>query len=159
MGFMGYGKRLWVRTMNKLYYRVKTFSFSNDYHAVRKIWEDSGPGVQLSSSDEPVEIIKKLKRDHDLFLVAEDQNGNIVGAVMGGFDGRRGMVYHLAVSPKHRNNHIGMALMEELEIRLSKKGCLKYYSFVTHENQESGGFYKHLGFEQMDVNVYGKCLG
>ena len=52
-------------------------------------------------SDTLDEISKKIIRDPNLFLVAE-QKGVIIGAVIGGFDGRRGLVYHLAVAEKHR---------------------------------------------------------
>src|SRR5512137_1159144 len=69
--------------------RLRTFSFDQDWQAVHALWARCGPGVQFSRSDEPAEIRKKLGRDPDLFLVAE-QDGKIVGAVMGGYDGRRG---------------------------------------------------------------------
>ncbi|MBU4225890.1 MAG: GNAT family N-acetyltransferase, partial [Chloroflexi bacterium] len=69
------------------------------------MWSLAGPGIHLRRSDEPDEIQKKLQRDPDLFLVAE-YNGMVVGAVLGGFDGRRGLVYHLAVAENHRNRGV-----------------------------------------------------
>ena len=39
------------------------------------LWSTAGPGIQLGRSDEPEEIRKKLARDPDLFLVAEDKAG------------------------------------------------------------------------------------
>ena len=53
-------------------------------------------GVHVGRSDTPAEIEKKLARDPDLFLVAECEQ-QIIGSVIGGYDGRRGMIYHLAV--------------------------------------------------------------
>jgi predicted N-acetyltransferase YhbS len=44
---------------------------------------------------------KSLQRDPDLFLVAE-MDGEIIGSVMGEYDGRRGLVYHLAVAHEFR---------------------------------------------------------
>jgi predicted N-acetyltransferase YhbS len=75
---------------------VREIHFQEDFPAVRLLWENAGPGIHLQESDTPEEIWKKLQRDPDLFLVAEE-NGIIVGTVLGGFDGRRGMVYHMAV--------------------------------------------------------------
>ena len=77
--------------------RIREFNYPEDYPAARLLWENAGPGIQLRRSDEPEEIRKKTERDPDLFLVAE-ADGKMVGTVIGGFDGRRGMVYHLAVS-------------------------------------------------------------
>jgi len=124
---------------------------------VRALWARCGPGVQLSRSDEPAEIQKKLRRDPDLFLVAEVE-GQLVGAVIGGYDGRRGMVYHLAVDPEHRRNGIGVALMRELEARLKDKGCLKCYLLVTRENSTLLGYYRALGWDSMDLHLMGKEL-
>ena len=138
--------------------QLRTFSFDEDWQAVHALWARCGPGVQFSRSDEPAEILKKLCRDPDLFLVAE-QDGKIVGAVMGGYDGRRGLVYHLAVAPEARRLGIGKALMDEVEARLREKGCLKSYLLVTRDNAEVLSFYLDLGWEVMDMHLMGKVLG
>lgn len=137
---------------------LRAFSFDEDWQAVRALWSRSGPGVQFSRSDEPAEILKKLRRDPDLFLVAE-QGGQVVGAVMGGYDGRRGLVYHLAVAPEVRRLGIGKALMAELETRLREKGCLKSYLLVTSDNADVLAFYRELVWEVMDMHLMGKVLG
>jgi ribosomal protein S18 acetylase RimI-like enzyme len=137
---------------------LRTFSFDEDWQAVHALWARCGPGVQFSRSDEPAEILKKLRRDPDLFLVAE-QGGQVVGAVMGGYDGRRGLVYHLAVAPEVRRLGIGRVLMAELETRLSEKGCLKSYLLVTKDNADVLAFYRELGWEVMDMHLMGKVLG
>ncbi len=138
-------------------YAIRTFRFPEDYPAVYELWSRAGPGIQLRKSDEPEEIAKKLQRDPDLFLVAEAE-GRIIGAVMGGFDGRRGLVYHLAVDPAYRRRGIGSALMAELERRLVAKGCLRAYLLVTEDNQETIAFYRRLGWEVMPVVTMGKTL-
>jgi ribosomal protein S18 acetylase RimI-like enzyme len=136
---------------------IRTFDPNADLQAVLNLWRTAGTGIQLSPSDHPEEIHKKLQRDPDLFLVAEEES-RIVGAVLGGFDGRRGMVYHLAVHPSLRRRGIGRALMGELESRLREKGCLKYYLLITHDNAEGMDFYRELGWERMDLHVMGKVI-
>ncbi len=136
---------------------LRAFDFVQDWEVVRALWARCGPGVQFSRSDEPAEIRKKLRRDPDLFLVAEVE-GQLVGAVIGGYDGRRGMVYHLAVDPEHRQNGIGVALMRELKARLKDKGCLKCYLLVTRENSTLLGYYRALGWDSMDLHLMGKEL-
>jgi len=137
---------------------MRTFSYDADWQAVHALWARCGPGVQFSRSDDPQEIQKKLQRDPDLFLVA-DRDGHIIGAVMGGYDGRRGLVYHLAVAPEHRQHGIGAALMSELEARLRDKGCLKSYLLVTRDNADVLAFYRARGWEVMDMYLMGKVLG
>jgi len=137
--------------------KIREFDYQHDLQAVLDLWQEGYPGIQLSPSDDPKEIRKKLQRDPDLFLVAVD-DARVVGVVMGGFDGRRGMVYHLAVVASYRMAGVGRALMEELEQRLRLKGCLKYYLLVTKDNQDAISFYEHMGCEVMNLFVMGKMF-
>jgi ribosomal protein S18 acetylase RimI-like enzyme len=136
---------------------IRTFIFNLDFEAILALWKNAGPGIRVRRSDEPEEILKKLQRDPDLFLVAEI-DGMLVGSVMGGFDGRRGMVYHLAVESSHRKLGIGSSLMHELEQRLKEKGCIRAYLLVTHDNAGAIHFYEEMGWERMDIYPYGKDL-
>jgi len=136
---------------------IRGFSFPDDYPAVYALWEEAGTGIQLRRSDQIEEIAKKLERDPDLFLVAEIEK-QIVGSVLGGFDGRRGMMYHMAVRMENRRQGIALRLMEELERRLREKGCIRYYMLVTEDNQEAIQFYEAYGWERMDLFAYGKDL-
>lgn len=137
---------------------IRPFRYPEDYDAVRRLWEMMEKGVRLGASDTQQEIEKKLRRDPDLFPVAE-ANGRIVGSVIGGFDGRRGLIYHLAVHPDFRQRGVASRLMEEVEARLRKKGCIRAYLLVTTGNNEAMRFYEHRGWERMDyVVTYGKDL-
>lgn len=136
---------------------LREFRYPADYPQVFELWRNAGPGIHLRRSDEQAEIAKKLQRDPDLFLVAEI-DGSIIGSVLGGFDGRRGMVYHLAVVDAFRKKGIGSTLMEELENRMKEKGCIRAYLLVTHDNLDAVRFYENFGWEQMDLLIYGKNL-
>jgi ribosomal protein S18 acetylase RimI-like enzyme len=135
---------------------IREFDIERDYAQALALWERSGPGVHVSSlSDSRAEIAKKLARDADLFLVAE-HGGAVAGTVIGGFDGRRGMVYHLAVEARLRRLGIGQALMAELERRLRRKGCRKYYLLVGPNLQAAIAFYEQFGFASMPFLIMGK---
>ena len=137
---------------------IRLFRYPEDYPAVRALWESMEKGVRLGRSDAPDEIEKKAGRDPDLFLVAE-VDGRIVGSVIGGFDGRRGMLYHLAVAAPFREQGIAGQLMSEVESRLRAKGCLKCYLLVVNENDEAMRYYEKRGWASMDhVHIYGKDL-
>jgi ribosomal protein S18 acetylase RimI-like enzyme len=138
--------------------RIREFEFPADYEQVFKLWKSIEKGVHVGRSDTLDEIKKKIARDPDLFLVAE-LNGNIIGSVIGGFDGRRGLIYHLAVSASFRGKGIGSCLMDEVESRLRAKGCLKCYLLVTEDNLEVADYYQRRGWQAMDtVHLYGKEL-
>ena len=128
-----------------------------DYDAVRALWEQYPNALGIGRSDAREEIVKKLERDPDLFLVAEDA-AKIVGTVIGGFDGRRGLIYHLAVDPGYRGQGLGRALMAEVERRLSDRGCLRAYLLVKPENLDVIDYYARLGWEQMPVTIMAKNL-
>jgi ribosomal protein S18 acetylase RimI-like enzyme len=135
---------------------LREFHYPEDYSSARLLWENAGPGIQVRRSDEPEEIQKKLQRDPDLFLVAET-GGNLIGTVIGGFDGRRGLIYHLAVDARFREQGIASLLMDEVESRLKAKGCLKCYLMVTVENENAVQFYRARKWERMDtVFTYAK---
>ena len=81
-----------------------------------------------------------------------------IGSVLGGFDGRRGFIYHLAVDLACRRVGIGRALMEAIEEQLARKGCIRYYLLVADENNDAHEFYKKFGCELLDVEIYARNL-
>src|SRR5512139_3948037 len=121
-------------------FSIRTYQHPDDYTAVRALWEGIERGIHLGRSDTEDEIAKKAGHDPGLFLLAEAE-ARLVGALMGGFDGRRGLLYHLAVAPSHRGQGIGSALLREMEHRLRARGCLKCYLLVTTDNPEGIAYY------------------
>jgi len=137
---------------------IREFRFPVDYQQVHQLWESIEKGVRVGRSDTLVEIEKKTAHDPELFLVAESAE-NIVGSVIGGFDGRRGLIYHLAVAKEFRGRGIGTRLLNEVEARLRAKGCLKCYLMITPDNEEAAQYYERHGWHHMDyVRPYGKDL-
>ncbi|HEX4412320.1 MAG TPA: GNAT family N-acetyltransferase [Lacipirellulaceae bacterium] len=125
----------------------------NDYDAVRTLWE-STEGVGLDASDERERIAAYLERNPDLSRVAcEEKAGSaerIVGAVLCGFDGRRGDLCHLSVDHTYRGLGIGRRLVEECLAELSGVGMLKCNIRVFANNREGQCFWRHMGFELRD---------
>lgn len=137
---------------------IREFRFPDDYQPVYDLWLSIERGVHVGRSDSPIEIEKKISRDPDLFLVAECQN-KIIGSVIGGYDGRRGLIYHLAVNSTYRGQGIGSRLMDEVEARLRAKGCLKCYLLVIEDNHEAETYYQNRGWQHMkDIHLFGKEL-
>jgi ribosomal protein S18 acetylase RimI-like enzyme len=136
---------------------LRRYCHPDDYVSVVKVWESVGEGIHISFSDSPEELEKLVNRSPGLFFLAVDQ-GKIIGTVMAGFDGRRGLIYHLAVLPEYQNRHIGSVLLNQVEKSLNELGCRKIYLFVLPVNMNTAGFYRQLGYEQMDVVPFTKIL-
>ncbi len=138
--------------------QIRQFDFPADYQQVYDLWCSIEKGVHVGRSDALNEIEKKMARDPDLFLIAEHEN-KIIGSVIGGYDGRRGLIYHLAVNHLFRGQGIGSRLMDEVESRLRAKGCLKCYLLVTQDNQDVEHYYQQRGWQHMDtIHLFGKEL-
>lgn len=143
--------------MKKAKIKIREVKIPEDFQEIIEIWKNAGPGIHLGLSDSLEEIKKKQLRDPELFLVAE-KNGDLIGTVLGGFDGRRGIVYHLAVLKPYRKQGIGESLMSELDTRLKQKGCIRSYLLVTLDNQESVDFYLKRGWKKLDLMIMGKDI-
>ena len=118
-----------------------------DYDQVVEVWKKAG--IELSLSDEKPEFERMLKQNPKLCLVLEQQNTHrIVGAVLGGFDGRRGWVHHLAVLPEHQGKGFGKKIMDELVKRFCDMNVVKLKLEVVETNRDVVDFYKHLGWDE-----------
>ena len=71
-----------------------------------------------------VMIENKLKVQGELLLIGE-VDAAIVGAVIAGFDGVRGWIYHLAVAPEFRRRGFATQLVRAAEDGLRRLGCPK----------------------------------
>lgn len=109
-------------------------------------------------NDPKKDIARKLEVQPELFLVAVGA-GELVGTVMAGFDGHRGWIYYLAVSPAQQGTGVGRALMEAAEARLRELGCPKINLQIRAENEAVRAFYERLGYRRDAVLSLGKRLG
>ena len=123
---------------------------------VMALWRDAF--ADDPSWNDPRAIIqRKLAVDRQLLLVGE-RHGRVVATVVGGFDGFRGWVYHLAVARDERRTGLGRAMMTEVESELRKLGCPKVNLQVRGSNEGVVQFYRSLGYCVEDRVSMGKLL-
>jgi len=116
-----------------------------DYDKVVSVWRESG--LRNSPGDSREEIRIKIRRDPELFLVAEDSDGKIIGTLLGGWDGRRGWIHHLGVLPSHQRSGVATKLVKEVERRMKRKGVVKVSALVYESNDRSLKFFEKMGYE------------
>lgn len=92
-----------------------------------------------------VMIANKLEVQAELLLVGI-LDDLVVGAVMAGYDGVRGWIYHLAVAPEHRRHGIATTLVRAAESGLRRLGCPKVNIQVRSTNADVVEFYRSLGY-------------
>lgn len=126
-----------------------------DSEAVVKLWKQCN--LVVPWNDPYKDIHRKLTVDADLFLVGE-LDGVVVATVMAGYEGHRGWINYLAVSPERQGEGCGRALVEWVESRLAERGCPKINLQIRHTNEETAAFYEDLGYRREESIVLGKRL-
>jgi ribosomal protein S18 acetylase RimI-like enzyme len=125
----------------------------NDYKGIYDLWINT-PGMGLNSADDSKEGFKKyLTRNPSTSFVALDGE-KIVGVIMAGHDGRRGYIYHTAVLPEYRGNHIGKKLVDLAMAALEKEGINKVALVVFDNNDTGNKFWESQGFTTREDLIY-----
>lgn len=131
-------------------YRVMTI---DDYDAVYDLWINT-PGMGLNTTDDSRSGIEKyLKRNPTTSFVAE-HDGNTVGVIMAGHDGRRGYIYHTAVLPAYQNCGMAKKLVNCAMAALEAEGIHKVALVAFEKNGIGNGFWEHIGFIRRDDLIY-----
>ena len=102
-------------------------------------------------------IDKKIEFGDELFFVALD-NETIVGTIIAGYDGHRGWIYSMAVSPNCRSQGIGTSLLAFAERKLSELGCMKINLQILEDNAVVRKFYSANGYQTEKRISMGKRL-
>ena len=124
-----------------------------DYEKVYALWL-SCRGMGLNDVDDSREGIGRfLQRNPDTCFVAID-GGKTVGAIMAGHDGRRGFIYHTAVSPAMRRRGVGSALVQTAVAALKAQGITKAALVVFQRNQAGNAFWEKMGFAAREDLAY-----
>ena len=129
----------------------------DDYEKVYSLWL-SCKGMGLNDLDDSREGIEKyLNRNPDTCFVA-CEGEEIIGAVLAGNDGRRGIFSHTAVSPDRRYEGIGKALVNAAVDAFRELGIHKVNLVVFSRNEAGNAFWEKMGFTKRDDLTYRNYL-
>ena len=125
-----------------------------DYDQVNQLWHQI-KGFGIRSIDDSRESIGRfLRRNATTSIVAEEQ-GEIIGSILCGHDGRTGYFYHVCVKPEHRRKGIGKAMVCMAMNALREEHINKAALIAFTKNDIGNAFWKQIGWEKrQDLNYY-----
>ena len=129
----------------------------NDYSQAYDLWLLCGNG--LNDKDDSLEGIDKyLKRNPSTSFVAVCE-GKVVGVILCGHDGRRGIIQHACVSPDYRRCGVGKKLVDLALEALKNEGINKVLLVAFKKNEGGNAFWESQGFTlREDLNYRNKAL-
>lgn len=87
------------------------------------------------------------------FAMGAEQDGRLIGFILGRSAGDEGEVLNLAVAPDERRRGVAGALLDELLARLTDNGVHVVFLEVRESNHGALAFYEKAGFEQVGRRV------
>lgn len=135
-------------------FRIRPFQHE-DQTAVIDLWHECGLVVPQNN---PVRDIQRKSRVNPEWFLVGEQGGRVIASCMVGYEGHRGWINYLAVSPALRRCGIATRMMERAEEILRGARCPKINLQVRESNIGAIAFYQHLGFSNDRVVSLGKRL-
>lgn len=133
-------------------FSVRTMTIE-DYDKVYTLWM-SCKNMGFNNLDDSKEGINKyLKRNPTSCFVAE-QGDKIVGVIVSGHDGRRGMIHHMAVAEDARRQGLASALLDHALEALEAEGINKVFLVAFKYNEAGNAFWERKGFTAREDLVY-----
>ncbi|NLO22564.1 MAG: GNAT family N-acetyltransferase [Syntrophomonadaceae bacterium] len=124
----------------------------SDIPLMLEFWRNT-PEIELGGDDEE-SLAVFIQRNPSTCLIIRNEDG-IIGAVLGGFDGRRAFVYHLAVHSDFRGQGYGKKLLDKLITQFKAFKTEKVHLFVLNNNHAAMTFYVKQGWvKRQDIAVF-----
>lgn len=118
-----------------------------------ELWRDT-PGVGLGAGDDETSLTAFMQRNPSTCLLIKSRD-SIIGTVLGGFDGRRGYIYHLVVQRDFRRQGYGKKMLQEVIMQLRALKAEKIHLFVFNNNYGAMAFYEKQGWiKRQDINIF-----
>lgn len=134
-------------------YTVRTMTIE-DYAGVYALWMSIKGFAIRSIDDSKVGVERFIKRNPTTSVVAEE-NGEIVGAILCGHDGRRGCLYHVCVREDCRMRGIGKAMVVRCMEKLKEEQISKVSLIAFTINDIGNAFWRRIGWtKREDLNYY-----
>ncbi len=140
-------------------YTLKTVTI-DDYDAILALWDSTEQARRaLNPVDDSREGIERYLKRNPNTCFAAIEDGRLIGVILAGHDGRRGLIHHLCVSPDHRRTGVAAALVAAAEEALHGAGVQKIFCLAFRDNEPANMFWQSRGYSlRTDLNYRNKSL-
>ena len=132
----------------------------DDYDAIFALWDSTEQSRRaLNPVDDSRDGIDRYLKRNPTTCFAAVMDGNIVGVILSGHDGRRGIIHHLCVHPDYRRMGIASRLVAMAEEALRKEGIQKVFGLVFKDNDVANMFWETQGYTaRTNLNYRNKSM-
>ena len=131
-----------------------------DYDEIFELWNSTEQSRRaLNPVDDTREGIDRYLKRNPNTCFAAVTNDKIVGVILTGHDGRRGIIHHMCVHPDYRRRGIAGQLVSLAEDALKKEGIQKVFGLVFKDNDTANFFWEQQGYSiRTNLNYRNKSL-
>ncbi len=132
----------------------------DDYDAIFDLWNSTAQSRRaLNPVDDSREGIDRYLKRNPNTCFAAVKGDQIIGVILTGHDGRRGIIHHMCVHPDFRRMGIAACLVSEAEKALKKEGIQKVFGLVFTDNEAANAFWERQGYSlRTNLNYRNKSL-
>jgi ribosomal protein S18 acetylase RimI-like enzyme len=114
-----------------------------DREGVLELWRqaDATPSVTDTAED-----LRRVIAVNTAFVLVAEVEGQMIGCILGTFDGWRGNIYRLAVHPYYRRQGVARALVVEVERKLQQQGAKRITALVEKDHPGAVAFWEAVGY-------------
>lgn len=138
--------------MKKIEYRVLT---EDDYDRLYELWISQAMTKRaMNPVDDSRDGITRYIRRNSLTCFGAFEDEKMIGAILSGHDGRRGIIHHLCVQEDHKRQKIASTLVKMAEEGLKKEGIQKIFCIVFSNNDEANSFWEKMDYSLRTNIIY-----
>ena len=143
--------------MKKIEYRVLT---ENDYNGLYELWISQAMTKRaMNPVDDSKDGITRYIRRNPSTCFGAFEDEKMIGAILSGHDGRRGIIHHLCVNEDYKRRKIASTLVKMAEEGLKKEGIQKIFCIVFNNNDVANSFWEKTGYSlRTNINYRNKSL-
>ena len=132
----------------------------DDYDSIYALWDSTEQSRRaLNPVDDTREGIEKYLNRNPNTCFAAVQGDRIIGVILTGHDGRRGIIHHMCVHPDFRRMGIAARLVAAAEEALKREGIQKVFGLVFVDNEPANAFWESQGYSlRTNLNYRNKSL-
>ena len=145
--------------MEKKDFAIKQVTI-DDYDQISELWNSTEQSRRaLNPVDDSREGLERYLKRNPNTCFAAVQDGRIIGVILTGHDGRRGIIHHMCVHPEFRRMGIAAQLVSLAEDALKKEGIQKVFGLVFTDNEAGNLFWEKQGYSlRTNLNYRNKSL-